>query len=555
MVRKVDSSRTSFLPSIGAFSDSFSCRGFGASTLDLSESDYEAMAREAEATAKELLFKAKLRVSMDQSFQRGGTIRSRDSKCKQFESVEFFDDDGEKRERNKQREGLFRDDEKASVSSFFESSESSSISSGVKRRGSQNDKSNKVKRRERIGRVKAEGSSPKCQQSNDIQKNQNGMQSSAVRRAMATETRQANQDRHIVNGAADQHEPRGQKGNSASHHPRRPIAVRDEQARAASTTDGLNTALAASQVERGSQDVRRKAHIPLTTNHSDDDIESVTSRAQQKVGGRTGRSQGCHPIKQAFLVTPAQAANLAADSDSFSELPKTSGLAPPTCVLSNAMHPSSMDGIMVTQATVSLNLPHLMCCTLKRRSEDTAMGLRLCQTQDGAIQVARIQPGGPASRTPLQSGCEILSMNGHRIRDAERCVEMMNYYASRRADVRIVASTGPRPRGSSYVMAKRKNTNMLGEALPPTSPYGSFHGLVLEEHFGCVCISGFRKSGLLLDSRIKKGDILLSLDGCPLNSIDDYQRALGSATHLLVYLLIYRAVGWNNCSNGLEGVK
>mmetsp|Transcript_8338 Transcript_8338/g.14563 ORF Transcript_8338/g.14563 Transcript_8338/m.14563 type:complete len:426 (-) Transcript_8338:498-1775(-) len=190
------------------------------------------------------------------------------------------------------------------------------------------------------------------------------------------------------------------------------------------------------------------------------------------------------------------------------------------------------------QAT--LKTPPLVCVTLQRRPEDKSLGLQVRQGEDGAVEVVGISPGGPASTTPLQRGFEILSINDHRIRDAQRCVDMLKFYIKKGVDVEIVASAGARTPGALYVMVKRKNAKEpLSSSTSTSSDDGSFHGLFLEDNEGRVRVSGFGASGMLLGSKINKGDILLSLDGHPIHSIDDCRRALEKVTRLLIPILTY----------------
>ena len=78
----------------------------------------------------------------------------------------------------------------------------------------------------------------------------------------------------------------------------------------------------------------------------------------------------------------------------------------------------------------TLDIPPLLCFTLKRRPEEKSLGLQVRQGEDDAVEVTRVSPDGPASRTPLQAGHELLSINDHRIRDAQRCVDSEFNYAS-----------------------------------------------------------------------------------------------------------------------------
>lgn len=214
----------------------------------------------------------------------------------------------------------------------------------------------------------------------------------------------------------------------------------------------------------------------------------------------------------------------------------------------------------------TLNIPPLIYFTLRRHpTHDKHLGLQVRQSiNNDAVEVFHITPGSPASKTPLKVGYEILSINDHRVRDAQRCCEMLKHYTSKATDkvmeVEIVASAGSRPPGALYVMIKRKLTrnNDNGNGIVETDDPGdgSFHGLFLEDGSnnnvennndggGRVRVAGFgTKGGIFVGSKINKGDILLSIDGRPIHSIDDCHRALkkvqrSDVKRLLIPVLTY----------------
>ncbi len=150
--------------------------------------------------------------------------------------------------------------------------------------------------------------------------------------------------------------------------------------------------------------------------------------------------------------------------------------------------------------------------------------------------VARIKPGSAASRTPLEVGFEILSIHDHRVKNAQRCVEMLKHYTHKEESVEIVASAGVRPIGARYVLIK-----MAGNESEPlqTSDDGSLHGLFLEYKRGRVLVSGMASSGLFVSSKINKGDMILSIAGRPIHEISDCDRALKKVSRGLVPILTY----------------
>ncbi|KAL7529497.1 hypothetical protein ACHAWF_006233, partial [Thalassiosira exigua] len=141
-----------------------------------------------------------------------------------------------------------------------------------------------------------------------------------------------------------------------------------------------------------------------------------------------------------------------------------------------------------------------------------------------------------ASRTlrPSPPGHEILSVNDHCVRDAWRCAETLRHYArsarGRREGMEVVASGGPRPAGARYLMVKRTRQGGRGsDATSPTLPDGSLQGLFLSDDGGKVRVARFGDSGIFVGARVNRGDVLLSIDGRIVESVDDCRRALGKA--------------------------
>jgi calcium/calmodulin-dependent protein kinase I len=184
----------------------------------------------------------------------------------------------------------------------------------------------------------------------------------------------------------------------------------------------------------------------------------------------------------------------------------------------------------------TLEIPPLICFKLKKGPTDKSLGIQLRQgaTAD-AIEVAKISSGTPASRTPLKSGYEMLSVNDHRIRDAARCAEMIKHYTSKKSEAEIVASAGPRPQGARFIMAKK----FQGKKVDATLSDGSIQGLFLEEKNGRVRVSEVGKEGIFANTRINRGDAILSMDGRVVNTVEDCKYALEKSSRVLVPVMTY----------------
>ena len=111
---------------------------------------------------------------------------------------------------------------------------------------------------------------------------------------------------------------------------------------------------------------------------------------------------------------------------------------------------------------------------------------------------------------------------------------MLKHYTQKGVGVEILASAGPRPIGSLYVMIEKED-NMPIESLGD----GSFQGLFLEDKGGRVRISELGTSGLFIKPRINKGDNLLSINGHPISCTNDCEMALKKASRGLIPILTY----------------
>lgn len=164
-----------------------------------------------------------------------------------------------------------------------------------------------------------------------------------------------------------------------------------------------------------------------------------------------------------------------------------------------------------------------------------------------------------ANHTQLSVGCEVLGVNDHKVRHGNvgRTLEMLDYYIEKNGKVDILASNGPRPRGSYYLVAKcisnKKNKGNKTTVAPlPQSIFSGatsniIDGIELEEtkHTNRVRIASDNpptRTGSFSKLRLNKGDAIYTIDGIPIASIDNVRGALADAAeknHILVPILTY----------------
>ena len=180
------------------------------------------------------------------------------------------------------------------------------------------------------------------------------------------------------------------------------------------------------------------------------------------------------------------------------------------------------------------------------------LGLKV-SSGDDCVEISHVYPSGPAFKANVRTGYEILSINNsNQVTDGKVCSDLFKRYSARGKNVEIVASTGQRPSGSRYVTIKNNNyreessmdidNTDRAQAAPCNDPGdGSFRGVFLEERSGGrVRVNGFGVlGGAFVNSKVNKGDYLLSIDGRAIHSISDCRRAFGKATRPLIAVLTY----------------
>ena len=210
---------------------------------------------------------------------------------------------------------------------------------------------------------------------------------------------------------------------------------------------------------------------------------------------------------------------------------------------------------MVVCSPQQPSLPGIGVFTIKVRPGEK-LGLKVSSGGDDCVEISHVYPNGPASKANLHTGYEILSINNsHQVTDGKVCSDLFKRYSARGKEVEIVASTGPRPLGSRYVLLKNNNyiddesTSSMdigntdrAQAAPCDDPGdGSFRGAFLEERSGGrVRVNGFGMlGGTFVNSKVNIGDYLLSIDGRAVHSISDCRRAFDKSNRPLIAILTY----------------
>lgn len=101
----------------------------------------------------------------------------------------------------------------------------------------------------------------------------------------------------------------------------------------------------------------------------------------------------------------------------------------------------------------------------------------------------------------LAVGSQILTVEGHRVRNAKKLAELLRYFREKKSSVRILVSAGPLPPGVRHVMIKIEEGNLVHN----TFDDGSLQGLFLDEDMnGRVRVKNIGSHGILANAQIKK---------------------------------------------------
>jgi hypothetical protein len=159
----------------------------------------------------------------------------------------------------------------------------------------------------------------------------------------------------------------------------------------------------------------------------------------------------------------------------------------------------------------------------------------ISQGSNNTAEVTHISSDGPASRSGLKVGYQILCINDHRVPSVEKCAELFKHYIAKTSCLQILASAGPLPPGCQYVLVKANKERPLRTVLND----GSFQGLFLEEEDGAVRAKDVGKTGIFARAKINKRDVVATINGYATRTIKDCEIALRKSTTDIVPVLTF----------------
>ena len=182
------------------------------------------------------------------------------------------------------------------------------------------------------------------------------------------------------------------------------------------------------------------------------------------------------------------------------------------------------------------NLPTLIRDNVFSADEANQHGVSLKIGEEGAIIIYHIDPDSQASKTELCVGCEILSINDHRVATLKKADEMLLHYIDTKGFVKVVASKKDKPRGTKYVLVKNTKDKSIFEG-----GSNEIDGLELEQKDGYVRVASTPKSGIFSRVRISKGDCIWSINGTTVKDINQIRHELNEASGKIIFILTYNS--------------
>jgi len=190
-------------------------------------------------------------------------------------------------------------------------------------------------------------------------------------------------------------------------------------------------------------------------------------------------------------------------------------------------HFSELLSVASTVDSHSISLPTIVHITVKKNSNDE-IGLSLIE-KNGTTVVSEVSKSG-LFRSKLKEGCELLSINGHKVTSPRSFIRMIKDFTGQ---VIIVASSSPSPPGAKFILAKKPEQQEQQE-------------ISFRKVDGVLRVEGIKETGIFAEIDLSKGDICLSINGVPAISENVAIRALARAQGNVALLMFPLANFWRS---------
>jgi hypothetical protein len=197
-------------------------------------------------------------------------------------------------------------------------------------------------------------------------------------------------------------------------------------------------------------------------------------------------------------------------------------------------------------------IPSILSLKVIKHNPTDAVGISFTKT-NGTIVIDTITPASLFAGTDLLPGYQCLSINGHRIRSANRAAEIVR---DSKTSLRLIASnTSHCPLGTMYTMISLKK-NSRSSSMPDmkkTTPTATGHsmndfstaneecaaGMYFKMKHGLVQLVKFDSDSPIKTTSMKVGDYILAINGIAVGSISRTVRALSKSNHDIVPILYF----------------
>jgi hypothetical protein len=185
-------------------------------------------------------------------------------------------------------------------------------------------------------------------------------------------------------------------------------------------------------------------------------------------------------------------------------------------------HFSELLSVASSSEAHSITLPTIIHVAVDKKSDDE-IGLSLIE-KNGSTVVSEVSKSG-LFQSKLAEGCEILSVNGHKVRSPRSFIRMMKDV---RGQIFVMASSSPSPPGAKFIVVKKSTLGYEEEE----------QGISFQKVNGVLRVQSIKETGVFAESNIGEGDLCLSIDGVPAISENVAMRSLTRA-HGNVALLVF----------------
>ncbi|KAL3795899.1 hypothetical protein HJC23_002170 [Cyclotella cryptica] len=181
-------------------------------------------------------------------------------------------------------------------------------------------------------------------------------------------------------------------------------------------------------------------------------------------------------------------------------------------------------------------IPSVVCATIVKRTPDQKVGLAFRKAK-GVIVLEKISAGSPFDGSELRPGQECLCINDHRVRSARRAAEIVRETTT---SLTLLVSDGPRPPGTMYTVIHLGGEKTSGdEAAGGDVNSASAAGMYFELNHGLVQLTKLDAISPVLNSSIKVGDFILSINGIVTGTVQSTIRLLSDPSVGMVPILYF----------------